>query len=542
MAPTQNDPHAQRKTAPEVAIETLGMGLIAAATHAEAFPSPKNRPAFISALGVKPWSGHPEFTGPDLLKSILDSVFNETNDRRFTAVESGHGVGKSLIASAIACTWIAQHEEAVVITLAPTHSQVNNVLWRYIRQMHLKAGSHLPGTVFETPRWEINPGRYALGLSPRRASAEDVQALHGYHSTKLLVIMDEAPGLPRILWEAISGLVTAEGNRILALGNPVGQAGPFWEACNNPQWNHIRISCLDHPNVVTGEELIPGATGRAWVREMVYKHCVRSGPAEPGAFDWEDEWWSPDSTFQSKVLGQAPTEGSDQLISLAWVTGAQTWEAEPDDRDPIIMGMDPSRVAHGDAAALVARRGPRVLWVKRRRPRSKNPGAELAGWLYEEWRNLGASRAFIEETGVGSSVVDHARSIGVPVIAVQPGAGAATKQWANKRAECWWRLREALQGGALTIPQDDMLEADLCAPKFWYDGQGRIILEPKTQIKDRLGRSPDSGDALSVTFAVAERRSKGAVDGLATARQLRKKSSWLVSKQPAGVGRWRKLG
>jgi hypothetical protein len=436
-------------------------------------------------------------------------------------------------------------QEAGVVTLAPTHAQVQNVIWRYVRDMHRRADGGLPGKVFETPRWECEwpeGSSFGLGLSPRRASAEDVQALHGYHKPKLLVILDEAPGLPRLLWDAVGGLVTAEGNRVLALGNPVGQAGPFWEACNSQDWNHVRVSCLDHPNVILGEEAIPGATGRAWVGEMVAKHCARCGPAEPGAFEWEGEWWLPDSTFESRVLGRAPTEASDQLISLAWVVGAQTWEAEPDERERPVLGLDPSRVAHGDAAALVARLGPRVLWIKRRRCRSRNPGKELAGWLFDEWRTIGAERAMIEETGVGTSVVDHARSLGVPVLAVQPGAGASSKQWLNKRAECWWRLREALQGGSLSLPQDDMLEADLVAPKFWYDPQGRVVLEPKKEIRSRLGRSPDSGDALSMTFAVPARTAKAGVGGEKAARAMHRTSRWDVGRKSVATSRWRKFG
>lgn len=380
-----------------------------------------------------------------------------------------------------------------------THVQVNAILWNYIRKFH--ASANLTPDIFETPNWKIGPECFAIGLSPRKASADDLQALHGYHSPNLLIIMDEAPGLPRLMWEAIRGLVTGENNRILALGNPLEQAGPFWEACVGGTWNYVNISCLDHPNVVLGRDAIPGAVSRAWVDEMVRDHCTPAAEGDAGAIEWAGQWWQPDSVFMSRVLGKAPTEASDQLISLAWVSDAQTWIAEPQGYEPIILGMDCSRVTHGDSSTIVARKGPLVLWVKRRKIQSANPGREMAGWLADEYRHTGASKAYVEETGVGTTVVDSARAIGVPVVAVSPGNGASSRNMANLRAEMWWRMREALQRRALSLPQDDMLAADLCAPKYYYDGGGRIILEPKDKIRGRLGRSPDSGDALATTFA-----------------------------------------
>lgn len=483
-------------------------------TQARALPPAADPLARLRYFGVTPWSDVGGYLGDDKVAMIANHVMSDGSPNRFTVVESGNGVGKSLTAAAITCSWLCdeRYEEAAVITLAPTWSQVNNVLWRHIRAMYRKAGGALPGTVYETPRWDVNPRKYAIGLSPRRASAEDLQALHGYHNPRLLVIMDEAPGLPRLLWEAVNRLVTAPGNKVLCLGNPIQQAGPFWEACNSPNWNYVNVSCLDHPNVKLCAEVIPGATGRDWVLERIRDHCTRAAAGDPGAFEFEGQWWQPDGVFQSMVLGKAPSEASDQLIPLAWVSGAMTWTAEPAKDERIVLGLDPSRVAHGDAAAMVCRQGGLVKWVKRSRCKTNDPTGELAGWLRGEHHREGASRCYIEETGVGAGVVDRARSLGLPVVAVSPGSGASHHNFANKRAECWWRLREALQGGAMSLPQDDLLAGDLTALKFYHDGQGRILMEPKDKIRERLGRSPDSGDALSLTYALEEHARRGGAD------------------------------
>ena len=79
--------------------------------------------------------------------------------------------------------------------------------------------------------------------------------------------------------------------------------------------------------------------------------------------------------------------------------------------------------------------------------------------------------------------------------------------YANKRAEMWGELRDWLDDKAgVDIPDDDTLHTDLCAP-IWGKGATRfnsnqqIVLEPKDRIKERLGCSPDGGDAAALTFA-----------------------------------------
>lgn len=75
----------------------------------------------------------------------------------------------------------------------------------------------------------------------------------------------------------------------------------------------------------------------------------------------------------------------------------------------------------------------------------------------------------------------------------------------NKRAEAWWRFREALDpdqegGSAIRLPPDATIKADLAAPTFEVRS-GEIVIEPKEAIKKRLGRSPDDGDAIVMALS-----------------------------------------
>lgn len=109
----------------------------------------------------------------------------------------------------------------------------------------------------------------------------------------------------------------------------------------------------------------------------------------------------------------------------------------------------------------------------------------------------------VDVVGVGSSVYDMLKGYGFSVAAMSGAerSEATDKSgqlsFRNKRAEWWWKMREALDpdsGEALALPPDRGLLADLCAPKWKLSASG-IQVESKDDIIKRLGRSPDRGDS-----------------------------------------------
>jgi len=71
--------------------------------------------------------------------------------------------------------------------------------------------------------------------------------------------------------------------------------------------------------------------------------------------------------------------------------------------------------------------------------------------------------------------------------------------FANLRAAGWWTLSERLdptsKSKPLALPQDDYLIGDLTAPR-WHRRTVGVQIEPKDDIRKRLGRSTDVGDAI----------------------------------------------
>lgn len=93
-----------------------------------------------------------------------------------------------------------------------------------------------------------------------------------------------------------------------------------------------------------------------------------------------------------------------------------------------------------------------------------------------------------------------------------------TKQFTfkNKRAEWWWKLREALDpdtGINIAIPDDSELTRDLCTPHWKFTPQG-LQIEAKEDIIKRIGRSPDKGDSLVYAFASVRKRVDLIISGI----------------------------
>jgi hypothetical protein len=112
--------------------------------------------------------------------------------------------------------------------------------------------------------------------------------------------------------------------------------------------------------------------------------------------------------------------------------------------------------------------------------------------------------------GFGTDVTSRLKENGIPFVAFN-GANKSTSasmgglKFYNARAEAWWKFREELnpdrEGGAeIALPDDPELLADLTAPTFEVRTSG-ILIESKDEIRKRLGRSTNKGDAVVMCLA-----------------------------------------
>jgi phage terminase large subunit len=394
-------------------------------------------------------------------------------------VPSCFGSGKDWIAARIGAWWVATG--GILVVTSNTFSQLRDVYWRELRKAHAKGG--LPGqpTWGTDLRWDLGEGSWAIGRKP---DDNDPEGLQGIHGERVLVIVDEANGVSPQLWEATRGLVVNAASRVLAIGNPWEPTGPFYEACQSPNWHVIPISVFDTPNF-TGEP-VPAKAQAELVGPQWLDDAVADG-LEGTA------WW------QAKVLGQFPDTASDQVIPLSLVETARANAHTPDAREAA--GLDVARFGSDDTALVEGSgNGPELVTVVH--------GHDTMAVAGLGARFLAGRRGVlaVDEGGVGGGVLDRLREQRLPgnVLGVNAGSGADNDpddRLVNMRAQLWWTAREALYRGEVSLARlpDDAyarLRSELTAPTYRFTSGGKVQIESKEELKKRGVSSPDLADAF----------------------------------------------
>ena len=209
-------------------------------------------------------------------------------------------------------------------------------------------------------------------------------------------------------------------------------------------------------------------------------------------------------------FGAGRTDPVWQLIPSEWVKAAQARWTARDSKGPMTaLGFD---VARGgiDKSTAARRHGnwfdalisiPGVM---------TDNGPKAAGFIAPLIRN--GACVCVDSIGVGAAALDFIRGLNLLVYPVVGSEGSKARdvngvlRFRNKRAEMYWRLREALDPAAPTqiaLPPDQELLGDLCAVRYKVVQMGTdagILVRDKDEIREVLGRSPDKGDAVAMTF------------------------------------------
>jgi hypothetical protein len=432
-------------------------------------------------------------------REIAESV----RDNRYTAVQSCHDAGKSFCASRLVAWWLSVHPDgdAFAVTTAPTAAQVSAILWREIRRAHRKGG--LPGytTQGAVPEWKLADGEL-IGYG-RKPADEDQAAFQGIHALHPLIVVDEAGGVPKNLFDAVDALATNENARVLAIGNPDAPSSHFASVCKpGSGWNVIRIDGLQTPNMTAEalaelpeladlfarlglepvdedvpDNLRPLLLSPLWVAERIHRWGVES------------------PIFTAKVRGEFPDIGEDVLIPPSWIRAAQERTLDPGPWS--VLGVDVARFG-SDRSVFMLRRGSVARMVG---DHSKQATTVTTGQVIAAKREYGVDEIRVDGVGVGGGVVDQLLEQGHDVVDMQAGGAAIdSEHFLNARAEWYWALRERLEAGDMDLdPADDELAAQLGAIKYKFTSRGQIQIESKVDSKKRGLPSPDRADALMLT-------------------------------------------
>jgi hypothetical protein len=261
----------------------------------------------------------------------------------------------------------------------------------------------------------------------------------------------------------------------------------------------------------------PNGVGNAFYRKR------KGGKIPVFVFDWHDDprksqtWYDKQAETLDPVTVAAEIDRSyEASVGNAFIPGDLVRTAMrrgPADIRPsgrLRVGVDVARFGD-DKSCIVFRRGRVVLKVVRF---GKSEIPATAARVYQELRafNEAPEQIAVDTVGYGAGVADILRGWFPDavhpltlkrkrtVVDVESGSRMADGKNYNLRAFMWSEMKEWLVGASL--PNDPDLETDLTGLQYGFRAGGELLLESKDDAKKRGIKSPDSADALALTFAV----------------------------------------
>jgi len=396
------------------------------------------------------------------------------------SIRSGHGVGKTTFLSWVllwhACTRFPQK----AVCTAPSADQLYDALWAELL-MWLRRLPPAWQQIFHATgdRVELKARPDESFISARTSRQEQPEALQGVHALFVLLIADEASGIPEAVFEAASGSMSTAGAITILTGNPTRSTGFFHNTntADADSWWTRRVSSEDSPRV-----------SREFVEEMAQRYGRNS------------------NAFRVRVLGEFPASQGDTLLGAEMVEQAMQRIIQPDMNEPEIWGVDAARFGV-DHSVLIKRRG----FVIPELPRNwvGLDTMQLAGVIANEWKRIvyephRPSAIVVDSIGIGAGVEDRLREQGLPVIGVNVAETPSIEgRFRRQRDELWQAAADWFATRKPSLPWHDRLRDDLVGPTYTFTSDGRLIVASKAEMRARGLPSPDYADALCLTFANA---------------------------------------
>ena len=462
-------------------------------------------------------------------------MMESVRDNPITIAKSANATGKTHGAARVAVWWHKCFPDSQVYTAAaPPESNLKKLLWGEIGAIIEKHPKLFEGEAVTNLHVQQSAQCFLTGVTiPMSGTAAQRQAkFSGKHAPHLLFIIDEGDAVPDEVYLAIESCMSGGHARLLVMFNPRAEVGEAYRMERDGRANVVQLSAFSHPNVATGIDIIPGAVTRETTVRRINEWCrpLASGEHFDGecfelpaflvgvsAKSQRGVEYPPlsqgfykisEPAFSYMVLGRYPAQGSNQLISRAWIDAARSrWDAYVavnGERPPMgtkaIMGVDIAEFGD-DANVTCFRYGG---WVERFVTWSGVDTMVTAERAAAEYRKRKVSRAHVDATGVGAGVAPNMKRLACSALSVKvaskPTESTELGEFQILRDQLWWAVREWLRTdqGAM-LPPDERLLEELATPTYTVEG-GTVRVMKKDAMRDLLKRSPDRADALCLTF------------------------------------------
>ena len=407
-----------------------------------------------------------------------------TNKR--ISVRSGHGTGKDACASWIIKWFAVTRPFAKIVCTAPTARQLSDILWSEISKWLRKSQLADEFVVQKdkiymkehSKEWWIR----AVSASVSATKEEQAETLAGFHGDHLLIVVDEASGVPDPVFIPVEGAMTQEDNRILLIGNMTRGSGYFYDT-------HF------HPEI-----------SKAW--RKFHWNSELSTNVKQGYCEYMATKYGRDSNvYRIRVLGEPPLADDRVFIPLSWAEQCIGLDIVVAEDEPLYLGVDVARYGD-DKSIILPRQGNKVF------PWEEYHGMntiDLAGRVSTVYQDTGAYGLAVDEIGIGAGVVDWLAKRNFPgLFGVNVSAKSSDiTKYHRLRDEQWAMVREKCMRGLYSFPDlkkpgevlslGQELANELSQPFYSYNADGGFVVESKKDMKARGVASPNIADALCLT-------------------------------------------
>lgn len=436
-----------------------------------------------------------------------DEIMAAIGDNKRVCVRGPHGLGKSTLLAWVVIWFTLTRDKVIdfkVPTTASVFRQLQRFLWPEIHKWISKINWDRVGRKPFSERVELTGMNIRLSTGEAFAmSSNRPDLIEGAHASELLFVFDEAKSIEVPTWNSVEGAFSTGQCYWLAFSTPGEPAGRFYDIqARKPGYDDW------------------------WVRHITLDEAISAGRIDN---DWVEQrrlqWGEQSAVFQNRVLGEFAASGEDSIVPLAWVEKAmeryEAWVEEHGDKLPefTCVGVDIAR--YGEDKTVLATRYGSMLHQLRYFPLQDTMETTglAAGLLLAK-----GGYAVVDVVGQGAGVVDRMKEMKLDVRPFNASGKSDLKDrsgelaFLNARAAAWWGMRELLDpnfDSDIMLPPDDMLIGDLTAPRWRISSGGKIQTEAKDDIRARIGRSPDSGDAVVMAFFRASDDETPSLDDIA---------------------------
>lgn len=301
-------------------------------------------------------------------------------------------------------------------------------------------------------------------------NAQNIKSLEGVD----YCWVEEGQTISKQSWEILNPTIRKPNSEIWVSMNRDQENDPIWKAiASHPDDKTLVVKVNYYDNPHCPEEM-----------KYLAEKCKNENPD-----DYEHIW-----------LGAPQNQGDTKLIAAKDVRKAQENKIMSS-TSPLIIGVDIARYGD-DKTVLCFRRG---RYCYKLQEYTHIDTVELANILTAKIKEDAPARIFLDMGNTGAGVYDILKDRGFAktVRGINFGGKAINDdRYYNKRAEMWSNANEWLKSEQpVQLVNDDELLDDLCSVNKCYDSRGRLQLESKDKVKERIGRSPDKADAFVLTFA-----------------------------------------